>query len=180
MRKLTIALALVSLMGVSSLPNIGTAQQSGGAPTLSKGQWREDLQYLARELPKRHKNLFHTVSREQFERAIAELDTAIPSLEDHQIIVRMLQITAMIGDAHTYVHLPQTFKLYPVSLYWFGSDLRVVRAAPENKQALGAKVVKVGGMNISDVQTRFLFFFQAEDGIRDLTVTGVQTCALPI
>src|SRR2546430_7683549 len=29
-------------------------------------------------------------------------------------------------------------------------------------------------------QTLFFFFFQAEDGIRDLTVTGVQTCALPI
>src|SRR5256886_5927193 len=27
---------------------------------------------------------------------------------------------------------------------------------------------------------RMGFFFQAEDGIRDLTVTGVQTCALPI
>src|SRR5207237_6010730 len=26
----------------------------------------------------------------------------------------------------------------------------------------------------------FLFFFQAEDGIRDSSVTGVQTCALPI
>src|SRR5204862_5448616 len=26
----------------------------------------------------------------------------------------------------------------------------------------------------------YLFFFQAEDGIRDLYVTGVQTCALPI
>src|SRR5256886_5823852 len=26
----------------------------------------------------------------------------------------------------------------------------------------------------------YFFFFQAEDGIRDLTVTGVQTCALPI
>src|SRR5690606_40933123 len=26
----------------------------------------------------------------------------------------------------------------------------------------------------------FLFFFQAEDGIRDFHVTGVQTCALPI
>src|SRR2546427_6596461 len=26
----------------------------------------------------------------------------------------------------------------------------------------------------------FFFFFQAEDGIRDLTVIGVQTCALPI
>src|SRR5256884_6948824 len=29
------------------------------------------------------------------------------------------------------------------------------------------------------VATRF-FFFQAEDGIRDVAVTGVQTCALPI
>src|SRR5438128_5307102 len=28
--------------------------------------------------------------------------------------------------------------------------------------------------------SRFVFFFQAEDGIRDATVTGVQTCALPI
>src|SRR5256886_1055843 len=28
--------------------------------------------------------------------------------------------------------------------------------------------------------TKSSFFFQAEDGIRDLTVTGVQTCALPI
>src|SRR5699024_12219969 len=27
---------------------------------------------------------------------------------------------------------------------------------------------------------RLLFFFQAEDGIRDRNVTGVQTCALPI
>src|SRR5207245_6120461 len=27
---------------------------------------------------------------------------------------------------------------------------------------------------------RYFFFFQAEDGIRDATVTGVQTCALPI
>src|SRR5258707_10680431 len=27
---------------------------------------------------------------------------------------------------------------------------------------------------------RALFFFQAEDGIRDIGVTGVQTCALPI
>ena len=31
--------------------------------------------------------------------------------------------------------------------------------------------------NLSIVET---FFFQAEDGIRALTVTGVQTCALPI
>src|SRR2546430_10064308 len=30
------------------------------------------------------------------------------------------------------------------------------------------------------IYEEWIFFFQAEDGIRDLTVTGVQTCALPI
>src|SRR5256886_12550193 len=30
------------------------------------------------------------------------------------------------------------------------------------------------------ISLNIVFFFQAEDGIRDLTVTGVQTCALPI
>src|SRR5256886_13371851 len=39
-------------------------------------------------------------------------------------------------------------------------------------------VCVVGGESIIGVE--FFFFFQAEDGIRDLTVTGVQTCALPI
>src|SRR5690606_40505715 len=32
----------------------------------------------------------------------------------------------------------------------------------------------------SSILALFLFFFQAEDGIRDFHVTGVQTCALPI
>src|SRR2546427_6164704 len=36
-----------------------------------------------------------------------------------------------------------------------------------------------GALHVSVLSFLF-FFFQAEDGIRDLTVTGVQTCALPI
>src|SRR5256712_5363571 len=35
-------------------------------------------------------------------------------------------------------------------------------------------------MKASRLSLHFFFFFQAEDGIRDLIVTGVQTCALPI
>src|SRR2546421_5451959 len=36
------------------------------------------------------------------------------------------------------------------------------------------------GFQLVPVHYVFFFFFQAEDGIRDLIVTGVQTCALPI
>src|SRR3712207_6913111 len=38
-----------------------------------------------------------------------------------------------------------------------------------------------GAQNTPEGQCdRAIFFFQAEDGIRDIGVTGVQTCALPI
>src|SRR2546430_13432163 len=35
-------------------------------------------------------------------------------------------------------------------------------------------------IRVGSASQRYFFLFQAEDGIRDLTVTGVQTCALPI
>src|SRR2546422_6052263 len=35
-------------------------------------------------------------------------------------------------------------------------------------------------VHMSSSSSLFFFFFQAEDGIRDVAVTGVQTCALPI
>src|SRR5258706_3908541 len=41
-------------------------------------------------------------------------------------------------------------------------------------------VLYVVGVQRLLVQYIFSFFFQAEDGIRDWSVTGVQTCALPI
>ena len=37
-----------------------------------------------------------------------------------------------------------------------------------------------GGRNADASGVVLCFFFQAEDGIRDIGVTGVQTCALPI
>src|SRR2546421_6587006 len=40
-------------------------------------------------------------------------------------------------------------------------------------------VIRLSSLKVVRVSV-FVFFFQAEDGIRDLIVTGVQTCALPI
>src|SRR3989454_9759024 len=40
--------------------------------------------------------------------------------------------------------------------------------------------MSVSGSLLPSLYVVFFFFFQAEDGIRDYKVTGVQTCALPI
>src|SRR2546430_8395466 len=49
----------------------------------------------------------------------------------------------------------------------------VIKSLTEFLRKIIVPVVAVGWL-------LFFFFFQAEEGIRDLTVTGVQTCALPI
>jgi hypothetical protein len=123
-------------------------------PVLTKEQWRQDVRYLSEQLAKRHKNLYHAVSREQFERAVADLDAAIPTLQDHEIIVRLMQITALVGDGHTGVHIPKYFRRYPLALFWFGDDLRVIAAGTGYEKALGARVVKIGTLGIGEVQAR--------------------------
>src|SRR6202521_1039221 len=44
----------------------------------------------------------------------------------------------------------------------------------------GIRDSEVTGVQTCLFRSTTLFFFQAEDGIRDSEVTGVQTCALPI
>ena len=50
----------------------------------------------------------------------------------------------------------------------------------DNAEDKGAGIARyIGNSGKHDVDV-FFFFFQAEDGIQGSTVTGVQTCALPI
>jgi hypothetical protein len=128
--------------------------QSQNGTALTKDQWRQDLQYLAKELPRRHKNAFHTVSKDQFERAVAAFNAAIPSLAEHEILIGLRRIIAMIGDAHTELGPPQNFHRYPLTLYRFGNDLRVVRTTANYKRALGARVVGVGSLDIAEAAAK--------------------------
>ena len=140
--------------------------KSGQANTksLTKEQWQKDLQYLAKKLPRRHKNAFHTVSKEQFERAVAELDAAIPSLREHEILVGLRRITAMVGDAHTALAPAQTFNRYPLTLYWFGNALCVLRTTADYKRALGTRVVGIGGLSLSEATERVNTLIPRETG----------------
>src|SRR2546429_311998 len=51
---------------------------------------------------------------------------------------------------------------------------------PPSGRVLTLHAARIGGAADRPRTCVFSFFFQAEDGIRDVAVTGVQTCALPI
>src|SRR2546430_3226567 len=60
-----------------------------------------------------------------------------------------------------------------------GAGKREYRARSRVPQTQASTQGRVGDRSVAN-QTCYCFCLQAEDGIRDLTVTGVQTCALPI
>lgn len=117
-------------------------------------KWREDLRVMAEEMPRRHRNLFHTMTREQFEAAVASLDARIPALERHQIIVEMARIVAMVGDGHTNVAPTRDpkigFRTYPIRLYLFRDGLFIRTAERAHADLVGARVVRIGNASAEE------------------------------
>src|SRR4029453_11934672 len=111
---------------------------------LSSDALREDLRYLARELPSHHVNAFHMVSRETFDAEVESLDAAIPRLNSDEILVGLMRIVALIGDGHTHLDLPPNSLRYPVEMQWFGDELRVTAAQAPYHRAVGRRGPAIG------------------------------------
>ena len=117
-------------------------------------QFRDDLHYLATELPKRHINPFHQISAAQFQSAVSALDRDIPLIGDTEIMVRMAQIVASIGEAHTSLALPQgptPFRWFPFTFYGFEDGWRVNAVRSDLAQLLGCRIVQIGDTPIEEV-----------------------------
>ena len=141
---------------------LGAAAQS--IPQISREEkWRGDLQYLFTELPKRHKNLFFKISRQQFDREIAEIIESIPKLSDPEIKFALRRLTAMIGDPHTRISF-NVARTYPFTLYQFSDGVFVIAATQEYQNLLGAKLIRIGGTDIEGAKeaVRPLITFENE------------------
>ena len=154
---LTCLLLCVSLFCPSTLAQ-GDRQPDALKKTAEAEKWREDLRYMAEEMPKYHKNLFHTMTPQQFESAIKRLDERIPSLSRHQIIVEMARIVAMVGDGHTNIAPTRDpkigFRALPIKLYLFKDGLFVRSAERNHANLVGARVLKVGNASVEEAISR--------------------------
>jgi hypothetical protein len=123
---------------------------------LTKEQWHQDLAFLAEELPKRHPDAFHFTSRDLFNSAVSELDQKLDKLNADEIYVRMDRIGNLIGDGHTYIRPPEDDANLPIDIERFGDDYRLVAVADGNRDALGARVVKVENLPIDQARSLML------------------------
>jgi uncharacterized protein (TIGR03437 family) len=134
-------------------------------------QWQADLQYLAVYLQSTHPDVFFQVSSQDF-------NQNIPQLSDDQITVGMMNLAAMVGDAHTSVHSP--FTPLPIRFRWFSDGLFVNAAAPEYSQALGAKVIAIGNLPVDQAYAAIGTVISHENDywVREMSETYLATAEI--
>jgi hypothetical protein len=154
MKKLSCILLLVS----------NCAHGEASLPALTAEQWRQDLEFFANEITTKHRDPFHFISKAEFDQAVSNLRQRIPSMKDYEVVAGLQRLAALIGDGHTFLDTSGLYARFPLEAFWFGNDLRVTRATPEYRKALGAKIVSIGSVPIAEAHKRIQqFVSQAEN-----------------
>ncbi|QPG57995.2 hypothetical protein FM038_011430 [Shewanella eurypsychrophilus] len=111
-------------------------------------QWVEDLTFLLSEIKRLHVDPYHKTSLGQLEQQVDSITADIPDLTDQQIVFRMMQLLASVGNGHNFIvpthSLKGSFNRLPVSFYWFNDGLYIVSANERYQHLIGRKVISVG------------------------------------
>jgi hypothetical protein len=141
---------ILTLLATLAVTATAAAQAPPRFESAAVHAWRADLAVLRAEMPVRHGNLFHTMTRGQFDSALASIEQRLPVLTRAQVIVELMRLAALVGDGHSSVtpwrDTAAGFRELPVSFYWFEDGLYVRAATAEHAALVGSRVLAIGGL----------------------------------
>lgn len=126
-------------------------------------KWREDIDYLAGELPKRHADLFYTLSEEDFNSRVEQLKASLDTMNEDEIKVEMQRLVAALGDAHTGTNI-SAGRMYPVEPYYFVDGWYVVSTLRDYEQVLYGKLTAINGHDMDEICARLSEVISHENG----------------
>jgi len=116
------------------------------------GRWIQDIDYVSSELPRLHPNLFFQTPRAEFERVADELRRAVPSRQDHEVVVGLMRLVALPGDGHTTLRRGSGFRALPLALTRLADGVYVTAADDDRAGILGARVVAIGDLATAELE----------------------------
>jgi hypothetical protein len=167
------ALLLLASLSVCLLATVVTVDYTmlpwiGAKRNLTVEQRREDLAYLAQEMPMAHPSLFENISEEDFYEAISDLDKRLGRLDGIQAKSEIVRMVALAEDAHTFPNIfsfSLDIHIYPLQLFSFGDRLMVVDAAREHRKTIGCELVEVCGVPVEKALQAVAPYLSAENEI---------------
>lgn len=158
---------------------------------LTPDQWRRDLRTLDSALTAIHRDPDRRIPREGFAREVAELDSRIPRLAPHEVILGMVRLAALLGDGHTRLALPEgpgwatdyahaptalprdsslVFHHLPLRLWSYEDGLGVEAVLAGSEALLGARLLAIEGVPAESALARMRPFVSIDndEGLRFL------------
>ena len=108
--------------------------------------WQQDIDVVTSRFL-RYDRSFTELQRTAARLRLDNLRKKIDQLSDQALIVELARTVAMSGNAHTRLYLMRNrteVRRVPLRLWWFGTELRVVRAANEYRDLAGCRVLRIG------------------------------------
>ncbi|MBT8400209.1 MAG: hypothetical protein KJO98_07020 [Rhodothermia bacterium] len=155
---------------MAGLPSDGLTRNEG---------WLYDLEYLVEEAQRLHADPERPAFSKTFLEAVDKLGADIPTLTDEQMVLRMMQLAAILGDGHTAIYGPSgdspiavNAGALPVLFYLFSDGLYVVDAVPDWNSLIGARVERIGALAPLEALER-LHTYRGVDNAMTMTWLGV-------
>lgn len=141
---------LLSIFAILYMGNLTYSQKA------DIDKWNTDIDFYHKTLEEKHIDLYHLISKEAFILEIQKIKEKLPQLNHFQVILELMKLTHKIGggkgDGHTAVPLwPMKLHMYPISLFDFGDELRVIKIKKKYNHLLGKKLIRIDGIPISEI-----------------------------
>lgn len=117
---------------------------------MTRSQWDGVLDWLVQHLASHHPNLHHSISREAWDGKVEDLQSRLPSLNDHRAQTELMSLVASIGDAHTILHWEPS-EVYPLRFYWFSDGLFVIKAQDKYGHLLNSRVLAINALSMDQL-----------------------------
>ena len=137
--------------------------------------WQRDLTALRAAYATTHPSPWHTLSQAAFDGMADRLSADIPTLDDRQVVARMIELIAATGEGHTRLTLPlpdsagvflghakteapkvAVFGTIPIRLTAASDGYVVTAAAPDYRRLVGASLVSIDGKPVGAIEAAML------------------------
>ncbi|MCF7885251.1 MAG: S41 family peptidase [Candidatus Marinimicrobia bacterium] len=151
---LILTVFLLSLLSCSENSNpVSSRINANDTIIFTKNEWKEDINYLAKELPARHPDLFYQLSEEEFNKKANWIKKNLAKWGYNKIVVELMKLVASVGDEHTSIS-PQTINFLPIRPYLFSDGMYIVAASNSYQDLIGKKISQVGNLSIEETRSK--------------------------
>ena len=141
--------------------------------------WVADIDFIQKELPQKHINVFHKLAKKDFDAQCEALKRKAPNMHPEAVLWSITKIISNIEDSHTQL-LFSTNENFPINIQWFKDGYYITAAERKNEAFLASKIIKINGNTVDAIENQIasVVYSENEASKKKLTASLLKNVSL--